>query len=75
MLSSEKATIYLKGDKPPVIVDGFKGVYVHSSSQEEPQRIVPERLFVYPDKAYTFVGENSSLSVVGIELQAVHFEK
>ena len=74
MYERPKATIYLKGEKPPIVVDDFCEVYMEKGSKESLARIVPERLAIYPDNAYTFIGNNSSLSVTGSELQAVHFE-
>ncbi|MBQ8697372.1 MAG: hypothetical protein IJ521_00010 [Schwartzia sp.] len=74
MAAPSKATVYLKGEKPPVVVEGFAEVYMTTGSQEKPVRIVPEHLPIYHGNAYSFIGSNSSLSVAGSELQAVYFE-
>ncbi len=74
MNAFSKVTVYLKGEKPPIVLEDFSKVSVFSPSDKSIPAVNPEVLAIYPENAYCFVGLKQSLSVTGSELQAVHFE-
>ncbi len=69
-----KATVFLKGGHPPIVVESYSAVHVLTGEGEE---LKPTEPFLPIDAkcAYTLSGGKQTLCFAGSEVQAILIEK